>query len=495
MEEKNRFSKLLEQLMTEADIKNYTLAQELQYDVSYISKWISGRMIPAERTEKRVLRGISHCIVSAASPEGLANIIDDYSVEEPHLLELAIFDHLEAEYNYVKEQEKNTESGVGEKTAYYPELSMTQYLGKMHHPVLRRVKSLDVISVIDLMALPHESKLQFVNIEGENLEEQRPYPDVHFSLVINLERTEWDDVYDTLFLIHLLTNSLHIDFQLYSNARAYGRAIFVVKNDFMIAGMLDENNRCISVVVSEDAVNCNTLYDNLKGGLSRETLLFRKTTIQEMIAKHDYAQALLSPHLRWLMGHMTEHFLPDRLFEQLVEQVLSQEKECSSCREAFYTLHKLNKSVLECAEIQLMVYASAFSDLVVSNELDFYSYKVKLTPEQKVTYLNYFLELCEKQNNLNVKMVYGRFVPDFQFITNQCVFLSDKVSYLRLDNGGKQNHLMVAGRADIQAILDCFFQTIWEKRADVVVSDQGAIREYILHMIQGIQLIAQMNES
>ena len=53
MEEKNRFSKLLNNLMTEAELKNNTLAQELQYDVSYISKWVSGRALPTEKSVKK----------------------------------------------------------------------------------------------------------------------------------------------------------------------------------------------------------------------------------------------------------------------------------------------------------------------------------------------------------------------------------------------------------------------------------------------------------
>lgn len=44
MDDKNRFSILLEHLLEVAEVKNYTLAKRLQYDVSYISKWVSGRM-------------------------------------------------------------------------------------------------------------------------------------------------------------------------------------------------------------------------------------------------------------------------------------------------------------------------------------------------------------------------------------------------------------------------------------------------------------------
>ena len=45
MDDKNRFSILLEHLLEVAEVKNYTLAKHLQYDVSYISKWVSGRIV------------------------------------------------------------------------------------------------------------------------------------------------------------------------------------------------------------------------------------------------------------------------------------------------------------------------------------------------------------------------------------------------------------------------------------------------------------------
>ena len=46
MKDKNRFSSLLKHLMAVAKLKNYTLAKELQYDESYISKWITGSLLP-----------------------------------------------------------------------------------------------------------------------------------------------------------------------------------------------------------------------------------------------------------------------------------------------------------------------------------------------------------------------------------------------------------------------------------------------------------------
>lgn len=57
--EKNRFSILLEQLINMGEVKNSSLATALRYDPSYISKWITGRILPAEKTKQKVLPGES----------------------------------------------------------------------------------------------------------------------------------------------------------------------------------------------------------------------------------------------------------------------------------------------------------------------------------------------------------------------------------------------------------------------------------------------------
>ena len=78
MKTKNRFSKLLSSLMEIAELKNYILANELQYDVSYISKWINGQMLPGAKTEKTVVQGISRCLVKHGSASGVEKLLDEY---------------------------------------------------------------------------------------------------------------------------------------------------------------------------------------------------------------------------------------------------------------------------------------------------------------------------------------------------------------------------------------------------------------------------------
>ena len=88
--EKNRFSQLLEQLMNLGEIKNAALAKALQYDVSYISKWVSGRMLPAEKNKRNVLKRIGQELVRLSSQTGKENLFENYQVWNDAELEEAI---------------------------------------------------------------------------------------------------------------------------------------------------------------------------------------------------------------------------------------------------------------------------------------------------------------------------------------------------------------------------------------------------------------------
>ena len=179
MEDKNRFSILLEHLLEVAEVKNYTLAKHLQYDVSYISKWVSGRMLPAKKTEKRVMEGISACVVDEATDDGRDLLLREYSV-----------------------------------------------------------------------SIPSDLKAAIANLQNGQLVDQRSYDNVYFKLMIDISREKWDPIYDAALIINVLTNFSHIHFKLFGSTAAAGRAVFVVKGDFAITGLLVSHSRCAAVTAT-----------------------------------------------------------------------------------------------------------------------------------------------------------------------------------------------------------------------------------------------------
>lgn len=491
MKHKNRFSTLLEHLMEVAELKNYTLANELQYDVSYISKWVSGRMLPSAKTDKAVLQGISQCLVKDGSEEGLRTLMADYQVTNLDDLGCAIYDNLIAEYNYVRDTQNDTGNTVAPDTSFFPKLNMPQFISKMHHPVLRRVNSLDIMAMMDLMYMERDYRIQISSIDSRTLTEQRRYPDVHFSMFIDLGSKKLDYIYDITFLLNMLTNMTHIDFKLYGGKQAFGKAIFAVKDEFAISGMLTDSNQCISVTVSEEPENSDTLYRYIQSLCTRERQLVVPTTMREQLLGNNYARSVLSAHQQSRVGHLTERFLPDDLFDEIVTQMSTTYKEVIPISELRW-LHDLTVQGNQELPGQVIFNSSAFSDFAVSGDLDFFNTRVHLTPDQRLRYIQHLQDLIRNNRNLAVKMVNGRLISDFQYVGNQTITMNDSGAILRLV-AGDQYSLNVINHASLKDAFGKFFEAIWNHPSEVVVSDTDTILEHLDHVVRQIHMISKLN--
>lgn len=494
MDEKNRFSILLEHLIETAEVKNYTLAKKLQYDVSYISKWVSGRMLPAKKTEKRVMEGISGCIVDEASDEGLGVLLREYSLSTPTDLKAAIYDNLVAEYDYLQEEMESNEARIGPYTEFWPELTMKQYLGKMLHPVLRRVSQLDIVAVMDLMEMAREYRLKVANLQSGQLVDQRSYDNVHFKLLIDISRDKWDPIYDAVLLINVLTNFSHIHFKLFGSTQAAGRAVFVVKGDFAISGMLVSHSRCAAVVATEDPQNCESLYDSFSKFCVRDDQLFRGITMRELLSQYDYTHTLLASNLRWMFGQLNELLLPDDLFDEIAREHEAELRAYLGVGpEELHNVHVLAKGVVEETHIRILIYEAAFSAVAVSGQLDFFTYKVRLTPDQRGRCIRYVQELCRNKEKLDFRLISGRIVNDFQYVADPNMFLSGAASYLRLDNNCPQNHIAMINHSGMEDRLNEYFERVWNYGGPNITEERSDVARCIDHVLQGLHLISLAN--
>lgn len=489
--QKNRFSHLLENLLYIAEIKNSSLAKALQYDVSYISKWINGRKLPAERNRKKILSCISHAIVSQCSAAGLRDLYDNYRVSTPTALEKVIYDNLEAEYNYVIDTKQTYGTTVPPETTFQPELTPSQYIMKMHHPVLRRVSNLHIMAQIDLLSLMHEHRLQIVQ-NNLRYDEYRDYPDVHFSLMIDLAESKINYDYDPIFLIKMIADMVRIDFHLYAGAQASGRMIFTVKDDFMISGMLADTNRCICITISSDTDNCNPVYTSIQDCCTQEMLLFEKTTMSDMIVYKDYERSILALNQHWILGHVTEHFLPDDLFEELLEQT----KQYADIRKNMKTiryLHKLTKRMLEQTPVDILIYSNALFNFAIDNTLDFFDHAIHLTIDQKKRFMQHLLKLNMEKENLSFKLVYETSGTDFDNDFTQCLFLSDSIAYARLDTKNGNNNLVIFHQSDMKQLLHNFFEHFWNDSS--LTDDRENVQNYIKEILHRVNIIRDLKNN
>lgn len=182
MKDKNRFSVLLKHLTSMANLKNYALAKSLQYDESYISKWISGKLLPSDKNHELILQAISECIVQSLTPETIPVFLKEYQVRDITDLQAAVYEHLESEYNYVKELQTSTGSEVASKIFYYPELTLDQFIFKMKHPSLRKVDSVNCHAMVDILNIDTNYQMLIAEMNGLHNDRKLVLPGVHFPL-------------------------------------------------------------------------------------------------------------------------------------------------------------------------------------------------------------------------------------------------------------------------------------------------------------------------
>lgn len=487
MKEKNRFSSLLKRLMAVAGLKNHTLATQLQYDESYISKWVNGNSLPSEKTADSVLRGISRCIVDTLDNDSRQALYLEYQVDQDDDLMWAAYDNLQSELNYVRELKETTGSNIAPQTLHYPELTLAEFWAKMQHPSLRQVKSLFVVAMIDILSLDQHYQLMMADFKGRQDINFRYYPGVHFSMLINLNLNVWTNPYNAVFLINMLSKETSVDFQLYNGMQAVGKIVFAVKDAYAISGMVVDKTHCLSVVTSEDITTCNAIYDRVMTFCNNETLLVRKVTMDEMLHSHDYLQYLFARNQRWLLGHLTEHFLPDDLHEELAADYRPVNEAID--KETLQKTHILVKSILENMDIQILIHEDALTDFAVSGQLDFYNQKVILTPQQRLKYLQHVTALFEKNPRLNIKMLRSGLLTDLQCVPNPTLFLSDTLCYLRLVRTAPTNNISILNKVQICDVFRSFFDDIWTDDKYVAIEGRISAAEMAHHVIQTVNIL------
>jgi len=465
MNTNNRFSSLLKNLMNTANLKNTVLAQELQYDVSYISKWINGQILPAEKGVEKILKGISRCIIHSLEDSGRAQLFSNYTVDNDQDLEGAIYDNLLIEYNYVKEMKVDTGSEVAPPLMYYPELTLIKFIEKMRHPILRSVQSLDVIAMLDLFAMEKYCQYAVADLQNNGMRGPRiKYPGVHFGVLLDMSGVMTNPIYNTILLLNMISNFTTLDFSLYESKQARGKAVFAVDNGYIISGMMTDNNHCIAVTTSEDQDICSMMYDKLRSYCTPNNRMLTQIDMAEFLKDNNYMRSILSDKHYYLLSYFPEHMMPEELFEMIVTEMEKDEpvELIDNIRKTF----SLTQNILLETETNIILNDSAIHSLMVDGEISFYHKRIRLNVTQRLAFLKHILETHRKNSMMKIRLLGKESFASLQFIGNPNVFISQSMTHMRLPDVNENNVVNIVSSSSLEKLLNHTFREIWEMLGD-----------------------------
>jgi len=451
------FSARLQFLLRMTGVKNSTLAEAVQYDESYISKWLGGKILPSEKNIEEVIEKISICIEQNDIERKL---LKEYKCEVEEIRGEISEDLLSAW--------RLSRSNIEEENKVFPLVTCTEMINSLCEKIL---KADEVVGLLDILMLPHDDRLIMAGIkEGSFVQREKK---TKYVMIVNLESA--DCVYDAVFLIHLLTSFSSLDFHIYNNKRAVGKIIYCIDRRAYIATYITGNINCIAYTKIS---NGNEVYRELNSLYNQENLIFKKTTVPEMIKNRNYIQSMISTNIKWLLGHATELLLPQEVFNSFITgSELADEKRMS---------YQLSQNILHQINVCVLIYESAISNLVVNKTVDFYNEPRILSDDQLCKCLDYYVSLIDM--GAQIKFIRGGFFDDFKHITNPCMFLSDVVSYLRLENGQYNDNIILIKDRKAHELFNSFFDTVWSHRPDVIIADREAILNKMKHYRKAVEM-------
>ena len=152
-------------------------------------------------------------------------------------------------------------------------------------------------------------------------------------------------------------------------------------------------------------------------------------------------------------------------------------------------LHRVAAAVMQQGRVRLLLYESAVSDLVVSGQVEFFGRIVQLTLAQRAQLLQQLMSWNEAEGGVELRLIHGRLVPDFQYDVHPCMFLNEAGATLRLEGCDQVLHV---NRPEMVAAYLTFFEEIWNGEAPGVVQEPEQIRQYLAHLLQNVRMLADI---
>ena len=164
------FGQLLEKLLHLSNQKKSSLAKALGYDVSYISKWITGKNLPTQKSISDICRITSEFIVDSLNMSYMQDLKNYFEIDEDIENNFVLAQYLERSlkesYMYTAKKsipnlykKTHSEDSYNSITHINPRLRK-QYLSKDANLFMSKSDKLDLIISADLYKLNNSDKIE-----------------------------------------------------------------------------------------------------------------------------------------------------------------------------------------------------------------------------------------------------------------------------------------------------------------------------------------------
>lgn len=469
------FGKNIEKLIQFSGQKNYSLAKELGYDVSYISKWISGTMLPASKNIKNICEKTAKFVVDNATEIHKCEIlayykldINKYSSDESiiqyiqdMLNESYLFSsQKKANKNYIKVGKENAEQC--NSLLYIKPRLLKKHLDEDIMDLTKKEIKNDVILLADLFSLGKDDKLHIAGIRsGSTIKTEMK--NVRIRFLISFDENADDIIFNTILLMNMIKIYSNINFTFYSCKHAQYSLTSVIKENSFTYTVYTDTKQCLFTNVSQDPKVVQDIYESLEEMIeTRSRITFLEKNPREIILEKNYIEYMIGRDLRWLIGNMSELFMPSDLFLEIGKIVFGESKEIV---DELKNIDAILQNAIYKSNIQILMYENAIRQYISNGRLSFFNTTITLSLEQRQRHIEYMEKILKENEDIDIKLINGNLVDDFKNKENPTAYLSRNINIIKgnFDEYSEyENKYLIIRDNRLDNIFKRFFKEVWE---------------------------------
>lgn len=493
------FGQLLDKLLYLSNQKKGRLAQELGYDVSYISKWINSKNIPTQKNIGAISKTTAKFIVKSLTDISKQELKEyfEMNIEESNdeLLTEYLERSLKDAYVFTAQKSlsnicKTTQSQENYNSIVHvnPRLRK-QYLSKDAKLFLKKTNKVDIIISANLYNLNNNDKSAIVDMKSilHEMRDVEGITDLKVRILMGFEGSHRDKIHNTMMIINMIVLYPEIEFEIYNCEVDSNSILAVIKDRIFHSALYTKDGNCLYTTMSKEKSVIEEMYYSLEEILKNQgELIVNRVSKNSFIKDKFYIQYIMGQDLRWIMDSMNELFMSQELFDEVANQVFGDDKEIIS------ELKKINlflQNAIYTSKIKVLIYETELVKYISTGELRFFNTPVKLTLEQREKYVEYIEKIIRESNSIEIKLIEGNFVDNIKNNEQSSIYLSESFKFTITSPSEENNDYAIINDSNFENICEDLFDILWNEKEEMLVSCKEEILERISKVLTYTRII------
>ena len=176
-----------------------------------------------------------------------------------------------------------------------------------------------------------------------------------------------DIVFNTIMIINMISIHPNMDFEIYNCQVDSNSIISVVRDLVLYTANFTKDKRCLLSTTSMDKSAVEDMYYSLETILKNQgNPIFEKKKLINIIKEKTYTQYFMTQDLRWLIGSISELFMPPDLFMEVANSLFDDSK----MLEEISKINIVLQNITYKSKIKVLIYASELKNIYLQEKLN-----------------------------------------------------------------------------------------------------------------------------